>query len=116
MSSQRIDRTGKVYGAVKVLELDESTGRNWLVQWRCCGKIELLQSMRVSYISKKPPERCRACIMAGVGLEPIHELPEVSLAKAREMLVKDADESSKRGLNIPGRGWWPFLIGPMGPR
>lgn len=116
MSSKRLDRTGKVYGAVRVLELDEATGRNWLVQWSCCGKVELLQSMRVSYISKKPPERCRNCLLNGVGLAPVVEAPEVTLAKAREMLAQEATTESKRGLNIPGRGWWPFLFGPMGPR
>ena len=116
MSSKRVDRTGKVYGAVRVLELDESTGRNWLVLWSCCGKIELLPSMRVSYVSKKPPERCRVCLMAGVGLEPVVEAPEVTLEKAKEMLRSEAADLPKRGLNIPGRGWWPFLLGPMGPR
>lgn len=116
MSSQRIDRTGKVYGAVRILELDESTGRNWLVQWSCCGKVELLPSMRISYIAKKPPERCRACLLAGSGAAPASKPIEVTLDRAKEILMLEAGTGSKRGLNIPGRGWWPFLLGPMGPR
>jgi len=115
MATQRTDRTGRTYGALHVLALSAHDGRKWWVRWECCGRGEFLDSMVISHSSKHPPTCCKACAKAPKA--PAKAKPKPDL-RVRTKTAQEAIESARgeEGLRIPGRGWWPFLHGPMGPR
>ena len=127
MATQRTDRTGQTHGALHVLALSVHNGRQWWVRWECCGRGELLDSMVISYAVKKPPACCKACAKIPAADRPPAEptpkpkprpKPTVkeSLSVRRQTAQAMEAARAQEGIHIPGRGWWPVLRGPMGPR
>ena len=118
MATQRTDRTGQTHGALHVLALSVHNGRQWWVRWECCGRGELLDSMVISHSAKHPPACCKACSKAPKApKDPAKAKPKPDL-RVRTKTAQESMEAARaqEGIHIPGRGWWPVLHGPMGPR
>ena len=127
MATQRTDRTGQTHGALHVLALSVHNGRQWWVRWECCGRGELLDSMVISHSAKHPPACCKVCAKIPAADRPPAEptpkpkprpKPTVkeSLSVRRQTAQAMEAARAQEGIHIPGRGWWPVLRGPMGPR
>jgi len=121
MATQRNDRTGRTYGALHVLALSVHNGRQWWVRWECCGRGELLDSMVVSHAAKKPPACCKACArppkVPKAPKDHTKAAPKLDLRERSKTAQEDQEAArAQEGICIPGRGWWPVLHGPMGPR
>ena len=136
MTIERIDRTGQTHGAIHVLALSVHNGRQWWVRWECCGRGELLDSMVISYAVKKPPACCKVCAKSGEHIvlertqkpratpKPKRDTPPKPNPIPKADRVRACTEAARaqetrepqEGIRIPGRGWWPVLRGPMGPR
>lgn len=98
MGTKRSDRTGEVHGSVSFIRaINAST---WLVHWACCGKTQIVTNSRAGNIAKTTPLRCLQCVR-GIQTKPARP--------HKRVVVKEG------GLVVGGR-WFPFLVGPMGPR
>ena len=103
----RKNHTGAVYGAVSVGTPDPLDPRRWTIHWACCGRDESVPHARLAYMAHEPPRLCKRCYRAG---------GYAAWTSAPKPPTPASDLSATEGIVIPGRGFWPFLHGPMGSR
>ena len=96
------DFTGRSIGNITVLGRDrerkDASHAYWLIRLECCGTIKSVASKILYDNGAKPVSRCIDCYRANLA----------------------ANKPHIDGVMIPGRGigagWWPVIVGPMGPR
>jgi hypothetical protein len=125
MPTRRTDRTGQTHGAMSVICLAPDQDRRWIIRWDCCGRGEILDSMVVAHYSRKIQIACKTCVKSGKTIKtetmewtPPPPPPKKPDLRDRTKTTQDAQEEARnqQGIHIPGRGFWPFLFGPMGHR
>lgn len=97
----RRDHSGEVYGVLTV-HGRHIVARNYdyyKVDWACCGVSATARFTVLDRARSNPPTMCSSCTAQARIQAEIEGAPGVMIPGTG-----------------PGRGWWPVIAGPMGPR